>query len=842
MSIKKKLPILFTILVLFILIANNTHHYIRSKNSLLENYNREIALLAEQVSYQVENANEGAQYVEDIIGRELRTASIAIRNSLPPSHEDVTNEQLEKLAAELMVSHITLLKKTEDDIVGIKSSDPHEIDMGTKGWGYWYDAFEQLFAQEPVDVNYGLTLKDYWSGPIEVASSNPDHTDKWGYFYDGSTDYIINPYLRDNEVLDYEKRFGPTNVMNKITEHFEGVLELTVFNPKNFGEEDEVVHLNGNRYVRLSAQPIWYGTYDFKNVKKDKEFINSVLKSRETEIYDETINGQEVKKAFVPIDADTDEPYVIGLTYDHNIIQNALNDELANYVVTSMIFMIMVLIFSFIFSNSITKPIALIVEHVNDLAQGNFGKKIKLHRKDELGNLACNVNTLSDELKTYTDELRESQELVKFQAYHDPLTLLPNRRYIQKKLKSMLHDASLNNRVLAVIFMDIDRFKHINDSMGHKMGDKLIKLISERIKESLMPYGCEIARQGGDEFIILMKDMNEEQVEEITKDLIMHVKSPYKLGDREIYVGASCGISFYPRHSENMEELIVNADMAMYSAKKNGGNRVTVFDLKENHSMRDTVHIEAGLRKAILDESLEVAYQPKVNAVTGKIIGAEALVRWKEKEMGNVSPALFIPIAEDTGLIQSLFEVVLRKSIKQMKEWNNGLEEPLSVSVNVSAVQFLDSILLVDSVKAALDEFDFPAQQLEIEITESALLNNMNDTIEALEKLHALGVAISVDDFGTGYSSLTYLKRLPIDTLKIDQSFIRDIGFDWSNTEIASAIIHLARSLKLGIIAEGVEEEHQKEFLIENDCPVMQGYLFYKPLGNDAFQEVIDKV
>jgi diguanylate cyclase (GGDEF)-like protein len=839
MSIKKKLPLLFSVLVLCILIANNTHHYIRSKNNLIKNNEREISLIAQQLSYLVETAKEGSLYVENIIGRELRTASIAIRNSLPPKHEDVTNEQLKELSNELMVSHITLLKKTEDDIVGIKSSDPHEINMSTEGWDYWHDAFKQLFAKKEVTVDKGLTLPNYWSGPIEVASSNPNHTDKWGYFYDGTTNYIINPYLRDNEVLEYEKQFGPANVMEKMTKNLEGVLELTVFNPKNFGKEDEVVHLNGNSYIRISAQPIWYGAYNYHNEETDADYIRAAINSGEATSYNETLNNKNVKKTFVPIDTNTEEPYVIGLTYDNDIIQNELNKELINYLLSSLAFMIIVFIISFIFSNSITKPIAAIVNHVNDIAQRNFEKRLILKRKDELGHLAVNVNALSHDLKTYMEDLQKSQEVIKFQAYHDPLTSLPNRRFIQEKLPEMIKEASLANLILAVIFIDIDRFKHINDSMGHNTGDLLLKLISDRILSSLYNNHSIVARQGGDEFIILLNDTSEDKVEEIAKDIVHQVKQSYELQGREIYIGASCGISLYPYHSKDMDTLIVNADRAMYSAKKQGGNKVVVYNPDESNTDKERPHIEARLRKAILDETVDVFYQPKINAETGNIIGAEALARWKDKELGYVSPAVFIPISEETGLVQSLFELVMKKSMIQMNEWNKNREEKITVSVNVSAKQFLEPLLLVESIQHALRDYHFPPEQLEIEITEGTLLNNISETVVALKELNKLGVTISVDDFGTGYSSLNYLRNLPINSLKIDQSFIKDINEDGSNTEIPEAIINLARSLKLKIIAEGVEKEHQKQYLMNNGCMVMQGFLFSKPVDEGKFETFI---
>lgn len=838
-SIQKKLPVLFAIIVLCILITNNAHHYLRSQKNLLENHDREIALLSQQVSFQVDNATEGSLYVENLIAKELRSASMAIQNVLPPKYEDVTNEQLAKLADELMISHITLLAKTDDDIIGVKSSDPHEINMGTKEWNYWYDAFQQLFALKPVQVEKGLSLPNYWSGPIEIASSNPDHTDKWGYYYDGTTNYIINPYIRDEKVQEYEKRFGPTRVMENVSEQFTDVLELTVFNPKNFGKEDEIVHINGNSFVRLSAQP-WYGTYEYHNEKVDTSHIQAALSSNDITSYTDTINGQYIKKTFVPINSDTIEPYVIGITYDFGRIKGQLNNELKSYLYISLLFMIVVVLISFIFSNSITKPIALIVGHVNEIAKGNFGRKLKLNRKDELGNLASNVNALSHDLKTYMDDLKESQELIKFQAYHDPLTTLPNRRFIKEKLDEVLKNASRDNSVLAVIFMDIDRFKHINDSMGHTIGDKLIQMIANRIKENLPDERIIVARQGGDEFIILMIDFSEKEVVQMTRNIINQVKQPYVLEDKEIYVGASCGISFYPRHAQDTDNLIINADIAMYAAKNQGGNKVVIYDSLASQVNKERPYLEAGLRHAIKDELLEVLYQPKINAETGKLIGAEALVRWKDSESTYVPPLTFIPIAEETGLIQPMFELVLKKSLVQVREWNQQLDDEFTVSVNVSPIQFMDAKGLVDSIESALKDSHVSPKLLEIEITESALLNTKTDTIDALERLSQLGIKISVDDFGTGYSSLNYLRKLPIHTLKIDQTFIKDMTKDGQNTEIVEVIINLAHSLKLEVIAEGVEEDYQRNFLLRNGCHLMQGYYFSKPLDGTRFRQLIN--
>lgn len=840
LSIKKKLPLIFTILVFLILLMNNSLHFFRSKQQLLDYNESQINMITQEVAFQVENAKKGSLYVEDLIGRELRTASIAIQKSLPAKHEDVTNEQLIHLANELMLSHITLLVKTEDDIVGVKSTDPHEINMGTKGWGYWYDAFEQLLALTPVNVEKGLTLPHYWSGPIEVASSNPDHVDKWGYYYDGSTNYIIDPYYRDNAVLEYEQNFGPGKIMTRFTEELEGILELTVFNPERFGDEKEVVHLNGNSYTRLSAEPIWYGSYNYHNEQIDVGLIKTAAKSGETQSYRTTLDGKDIQKTFVPIQGNH-EPFVIGLVYDYGLIQTQLNEELKEHILLSFIFMIFVLIISFIFSRSITKPVEYVVERVNEIAKGDFGKTLKADRKDELGILAKNVNALSISLKTYVENLKKSNEVIEFQALHDPLTNLPNRRYFQEELTKRIEHSKRTGENVTILFIDLDRFKHLNDSLGHTKGDELLKLTANRLKEALVTTKHFITRQGGDEFIILIEKVNKVESKLLAEKIILELNKPFYLNEKKIYLNASCGISIYPEHHTEIENLIASSDMAMYSAKKDGGNKVVMFNDQISTQGKQRPLIETKLRRALEENKISVYYQPKFDTNSGKITGMEALCRWKDDELGWVSPDLFIPIAEETGLIQPLWEQIMVAACSQLSQWNKGRNSPLTLAINFSARQFQEPEQLVRQIRRYLTKYQIAPELFEIEITESTLLNHTHRTISTLHSLKEIGIHISIDDFGTGFSSLSYLKKLPIDCLKIDKSFIQDINPDFSNSEIAETIINLARSLRLHVIAEGVELEHQRDFLQSKNCTLMQGYFFSKPLSAEEFYELIQK-
>lgn len=775
--------------------------------------------------------------MEDRMAQELRTASIAIQQSLPDDYHDVSNDQLKQLAKKLMISHITLLAPVGDDIIGVKSSDPKEINMSTKEWGYWYTSFQQLLSQQPVTTTKGLTLPHYWSGPIEVASSNPNHIDKWGYYYDGSTNYIIDPYFRDRHVLDFEKRFGPTNVMNRFTENLEGVLELTAFNPKNFGKRNQNVYLNGHKYIRIKDQPIWYGTYTYRNTERDKKSIQKALKTGKSQSYTAEINHKKVLKTLVPIKEKSSPAYVIGVVYDYGMIEKELQQELIKHLLLSLPFIFIVLIISFVFSTSITRPIKHIMEHVNQIAKGNFGKVLNVRRKDELGGLVANINHLSHFLKTYVDDLKKSQEESEYHAYHDFLTGLPNRRYFKEELNRRLIESKEKSiRHVAVLFMDIDRFKDINDTLGHSKGDQLIQLIANRIKECLPSANSFLTRQGGDEFVILFSDFTPEEVKCITEKIIAYVQQPCYIDNDEVFVSISSGLSFYPEHSTNLDTLITYADVAMYASKRQGGSKVSIYHDSLNQKQAEKVHIETRLRKAIQKGDIDVYYQPKIEAKHNVITGVEALVRWNDAELGFVSPEAFIPIAEEAGLIQSLWEVVMKKACSQVSKWNKNRNEKMTLAVNFSPRQFQDPIVLVNEIQQFLSLHRFDPTWFEMEITESTLLMNAEETIKALHLLKKYGISISIDDFGTGYSSLSYLKKLPIDCLKIDRSFIQDIQEDYSNSEIAQAIISLSQSLKLQVIAEGVEEEYQKAFLMKNGCDHMQGYLFSKPLAAEDFE------
>jgi len=413
------------------------------------------------------------------------------------------------------------------------------------------------------------------------------------------------------------------------------------------------------------------------------------------------------------------------------------------------------------------------------------------------------------------------------QAQHDALTGLPNRLLFNEHLKQALAQAKRKQSKLAVMFLDLDRFKLINDTMGHNLGDQLLKNVAGRIRQTLRE-GDTVARQGGDEFLVLLPEIRDElEAASVSERILGVFAQPIILEDNEIYISTSIGISLYPNDGSDPETLVKQADTAMYYAKEKGRNNCQFFTTGLNIKANQRLSTENSLRKALARGEFVLHYQPQVDLESGAIVGLEALIRWNSVELGLVSPATFISIAEETGLIVPIGEWVLRTACAQNKEWQDQGFAPLRMSVNISARQFQEPSF-IKFVEQILEETKLDPQWLELEITESIAMEKGETSLEMLNAFKELGVRISIDDFGTGFSSLNYLSRMPIDTLKIDQSFIRDISKGENGEEVVTAIIQLAKNLRLKVIAEGVETNSQRSFLKDNLCDEMQGYLFSK--------------
>jgi len=421
-------------------------------------------------------------------------------------------------------------------------------------------------------------------------------------------------------------------------------------------------------------------------------------------------------------------------------------------------------------------------------------------------------------------------------AYHDPLTQLPNRTLLKDRLNLALAQARRHERKLAVMFMDLDRFKVVNDTAGHTTGDRLLQEIGKQLSR-VVRGGDTVARVGGDEFILLLPQIMEiTDASEIAERALDAVAKSRITTEHEFSITTSIGITVYPTDGDDVEALLKNADIAMYHAKAQGGNKYQFFAPPMNTSIQDRLVRERELRVALEREELVLHYQPQVDATTQKLTGFEALARWQHPERGLVGPDEFISLAEEIGVIQALGTWVMRTACEQMCAWLvEGCDEDLRVSVNVSAREFQDKDL-VSTVRDSLKEAGLAAKNLAIEITESVAMKDAEHSISVLDQLKELGVHISIDDFGTGYSSLAYLKRFPIDAVKIDRSFVRDLSTDPGDAAIVASIIGLAKTLGLNTIAEGVETEAQLKFLKDHECPDVQGFLFSKPKPPDELK------
>lgn len=521
--------------------------------------------------------------------------------------------------------------------------------------------------------------------------------------------------------------------------------------------------------------------------------------------------------------------------------------------------LILAFILSFYFQGIITKPILQLAHLTRRVStQQNYSLRADSNHIDEIGSLFDGFNQMLEAIQERDSALEEHREQLEnlvairtidlkkanqkltYQAYHDALTNLPNRALFIKRAKQAIEYAEYNNESLAILFIDLDNFKYINDTLGHAAGDHLLQEIGKRLLTCTRLPSDTIARLGGDEFTILLRDITDPTDAAMVADYIIKtLMTPLQFDQHEFYITPSIGISIYPQDGLDVGTLMKNADVGMYLAKKQGRNSYRFYISSANLESAERLNMENKLRQALECNEFEVWYQPRYEIKTGRLLGAEALVRWRSPDFNLVSPSQFIPLAEDTGLIIPLGEWVLRTACEESLCWQRTGQHPLSVSVNLSARQFVQADLL-STIERVLGETGMNPHLLELELTESLIMPNAEDTIETLNALKKMGMQISVDDFGTGYSSLSYLKRFPIDTLKIDQSFVRDMDHDADDCALVSAIIAMAHNLKLEVVAEGVEKVEQLKFLQDYNCDCVQGFLFGKPMLANEFRLLLN--
>ncbi len=454
--------------------------------------------------------------------------------------------------------------------------------------------------------------------------------------------------------------------------------------------------------------------------------------------------------------------------------------------------------------------------------------------RNEKGQVVNHVGVFSD-----ISQVKRAAAKLERMAHYDALTNLPNRLLLQSRLEHAIDQARRNGHALALLFLDLDRFKQVNDSLGHAAGDELLNIVATRLRTRLRDVDT-LARVGGDEFVVLLESLGHaDEAVNVAQTLIELLKEPIVLsGGRDVYVGASVGISIYPEDGNSAEQLIRNADTAMYQAKEGSRGTFHFYTEAMTRRVEHRLELERRLRRALSQGEFLLHYQPLVSVSDGHCIGVEALVRWNDPDTGLVYPGQFIPLAEETGLILPLGEWVLRTACQQMRTWRNAGLALNALAINLSPAQFKQSDIHT-RIAACLAETGLPPSCLELEITESAIMEQGPDAVLKLAALKALGVRLAIDDFGTGYSSLAYLKDFPIDKLKIDKSFVRDILDNAAAAEIAAIIIAMAKALKLESLAEGVEQEAQLEFLKSRGCDACQGYLFSRPMPADAISAIL---
>jgi len=436
-------------------------------------------------------------------------------------------------------------------------------------------------------------------------------------------------------------------------------------------------------------------------------------------------------------------------------------------------------------------------------------------------------------------ERKIAEETINFQAYHDLLTKLPNRALLRDRLSLAISQAKRDNEKLAVMFLDLDRFKNINDSLGHMIGDELLQQVSMRLKECIRAADT-LARFGGDEFTLMLPKLHNgrEDASKLAQKITNTLKQPFNVDGHELYVSASIGIALFPHDGLNIDTLIKHADVAMYHVKGQGKNGYQFYSNEMNVPYLEKLSLDTGIHRALDNNEFSLVYQPQVNLRTGEIVGVEALLRWEHPEHGSVSPSEFIPFAEESGLIIDIGYWVIKTSCAELSRWRTAGLPEIRMSINISARQLMEDNI-VKNVIDIMKDYDVPGRCIELEITENAIMDDMDSAIRKLQELSSHGITVAIDDFGTGYSSLSYLHKLPIQTLKIDRTFLKESRINKGDNTIINTIVAMAKGLSLNVIAEGVESQAQLEYLREIDCSEAQGFLFGKPLPSEVISQLL---
>ena len=538
---------------------------------------------------------------------------------------------------------------------------------------------------------------------------------------------------------------------------------------------------------------------------------------------------------------------------------NPFYNQLGKFTLSMILISLVSLFFCFLLATKlqsyVSKPIVDLETISREVSEKkNFSIRAQQQSNDEIGSLTRSFNTMLEEIEKHQNErdraenalklnkkqLEKAVSELKFHANYDSLTLLPNRAVCMDRIQSAIIRADRRENKAVVMFLDLDHFKDVNDSLGHAVGDKLLKATSQRLLK-VIRQDDTLARLGGDEFVVVLNEVdNNSDVISIAEKIMNCFSTTFELDEFKVNTAASLGICFYPDDGKTVDELMKAADTAMYRSKESGRAMFHFYEKEMNTIAYRRHEIANALRSAVEAKELRLVYQPQVRLSDNLVIGVEALLRWEHPVLGPVSPAEFIPIAENTGLIFPISDWVFKEACRQAKIWQKKGYKPFTVSVNLSPLQFRRADL-PEWIQGILQQNDLATDWVGIEVTESMVMRNVDQSIQMLEQLKDMGIKISIDDFGTGYSSLNYLRKFPLDALKIDRSFVDDLVLDKDDTAITAAIISMAKNLNLKVIAEGVETERQREFLAQNDCNSMQGYLISPGVLPHDLEALMDK-
>ncbi|MFK5925565.1 MAG: EAL domain-containing protein [Desulfuromusa sp.] len=600
----------------------------------------------------------------------------------------------------------------------------------------------------------------------------------------------------------------------------------------------------------LSSSPHVIGARLFdKNQKVFAEFYQNLARNPEVdELKAETILSQG--DIFTPTYLDVFEPVLyngesLGLLMIRVDLAK-VNNVLIRYTWIGAGVFIIYSLLAFLLANSLQR---LISDPIKSLAlsmqtisrEKNYSLRVQKTSNDALGSLFDGFNEMVAEIEIRDQELLSSEANLEYLANHDSLTKVANRMLFHDRLEHSLARAKRMKSRLAILFIDMDRFKNINDSLGHGIGDQVLCAVTERMN-ILVRDADTLARVGGDEFVIILDQIKKtNDVGRYVQKLLRKMAQTIDISDHSLHVTASVGVSFYPENGEDADSLMRAADIAMYQIKDKGGNSYQFYSPDMDSDARESLMLENQLREALQKKQLMLYYQPQYELKTGRLIGFEALIRWNHPDLGLVSPLDFIPLAEESGLIVPIGEWILHTACKQLKKIQEQWQLPLNMAVNLSPRQFLHSSL-VQTVAEVLYRTKLEPRFLELEITESMVMGNIDRSISKMDEFKKMGVQLAIDDFGTGYSSLEYLKKFPISKLKIDQSFVRELGTDSNDTAIVNSVIALGKSMNLEIIAEGIETVEQLDLLKKEGCDQGQGYLFGRPMPVTALPALLDSV